>query len=904
MRIRGCRQHNLKGIDLDLPTHQLVVVTGPSGSGKSSLVLDTIAAEGRRRYLECLALEGHAQLRGWPQPDVDAIWGLPPALAISQPPRSHGETVATRTDVYELLAILYAHASTVHSPVTGQPLRRYTLPEMVVEVLKRLPANSRYQLLAPIRFTSGEEAHSLLERLRRNGFVRTRWAGAEYEIDALPDLGEQGELELVVDRLIAKPELAGRLQESLQIALTWGGGSVRLLDTVGATFELHTDYVCPESGERYRPLAPADFHFWSARGRCPICLGRGRAPPTDPRALIDLSQPIGPQMDQLIQGLPARRRPLYRSLWQALAAELAIDLEQPLGAAFQEVLFWGRTKPVSARLTVGAKGQGVKGRRWRGQWHGIASWTSQLTPGSSDEWPLCSTCDGSGLNALARGCRIHGLTLYQLCQQSVEAAVETLESWTFTGAVEQLAQPTLIAIRRRLMWMGQLGLGYLQLNRAHTTLSVGEAQRLHLAGQLGGRLSGVLYCLDEPSAGLHPGDLSGLLAALQQLKAEGNGILLVEHNEELIRAADHLIELGPGGGAQGGTVIFQGTLKEHPTSPTARWLHARPGVRPEPLHRPAGWISLQHLALHNLKNIDVEIPLGVFCCVCGVSGSGKSTLALDALGRPLQRGQIPSWLGSTLDLPERLVLLEQQESGLSENALAASIMGLMEPIQKLFVNTRLAQARGYSTSFFSLHRKGGRCEGCAGRGTVRFAFPLIEPVEATCDLCHGARYSAEALQVTWQGYTIADLLAMTAREAAPLATAPEIVAKLQLMDSVGLGYLTLGQRAATLSAGERQRLRLVAELSTHTRRPTLYILDEPSRGLHASDVEQLIHIFHRLTEEGHTLLAVEHNLDILGSADWLIELGPGGGPQGGNLLYAGPPKGLVGRKTPTGKALR
>lgn len=804
--LKGCKEHNLKNITLTLPKDQIIVITGVSGSGKSSLAFDTLFAEGQRRYLEYLSPNVISSLKQLPKPDVDLIEGLSPTLAIGQRRQTlyYRGTVATYTDIYDFLCLLFARAGEQHSPETGELLIRYSRQEMIDLIIKSFPLGSKLQLIAPIKLQN-ESLNEAIQRLLKMGFVRLRLNGEEIHEQINEEI-KNPDLEVIVDRLEMKEDIRERLSGSIETALDLSQGILKVQEGREGPIRFYTEiFVCPKSGFSFPPLEPADFNFNSPRGACPACQGLG-------------------------------------------------EIE-------------------------GSEGHFIK----------------------------CDLCGGSRLKAASMACLIKGDAIYELCALNVNELLAKTKLWTFKGKFKGAAEEILPQIQTRLEFLKQVGLGYLELNRSGKTLSDGESQRIQLGAQLGAKLSGLLYILDEPSLGLHRQDSGHLIKVIKQLKELDNTVILVEHERGLISEADHIIEMGPGAGIHGGQVIFQGSYEEMVNSPaslTGQWLNGKLQFTKPPKRKlSTEKLVIEGATLHNIKELSLEIPLGCLVGLCGVSGSGKSTLAMDILAEELQKELSKTALSPILKSYgsiQRLVTSEKTGERFSSRSIPATYIGVMSEIRELMAQTRLAKARGYTAGRFSLTKKGGRCEACEGLGLNRISMQLLPDLFAPCEICNGLRYNFETLQVLWEGKSMADILALTAEEAYRLFEhMPSIAPKLQLMQELGLEYLTLGQSFNTLSTGEVQRLRLVADLGLKSLVPTLYILDEPSSGLHFHDIEKLIRILHRLVDKGHSVIVVEHHLDILRQADWLIEMGPGGGPEGGRVIFEGPLSKMKKAHTPT-----
>jgi excinuclease ABC subunit A len=835
--IRGAREHNLKNISLEIPRNQLVVITGVSGSGKSSLAFDTLYAEGRRRYVESLSAYARQFLDQRAKPDVDAIEGLSPAIAIEQrgtttSPRS---TVGTVTEIADYLRLLYARVGTPYCLECGRAIVRHSVPQIVDQVLD-LPEGSRVQALAPIKLRQAGNLKSVLQELRKAGFVRVRINGVLSELGEELALPRQmpSSFDLVVDRLVVRSGIARRLADSLETALRYGHDVVRIL--IGEDEErLFTQrLVCPACGFAYPELTPAFFSPNSPEGACPACSGLG------------------------VQ--TSKRR--------------------------------GKGKPGDAHRTA-----------------------------EGDEAPtetfICPVCQGTRLRSESRGVRIQDQDIAQVSALSINAAYEFCRALSFPGRQAQIAQPLRQEILARLRFLLDVGLDYLTLDRPAVTLSGGEAQRIRLATQIGAGLSGVLYVLDEPSIGLHQRDTARLLTALQHLRDQGNSVVVVEHDRETILAADHVIDLGPGAGEHGGELLATGTPREvmqAAASLTGRYLRGESAV-PLPAHRRrAGqWLTLADVSLHNLKNITASIPLGTLTCVTGISGSGKSTLIMDVLSPVLSRllarknsvthrpGRVSGW-----EQLDKIISVDQAPISRTPHSNPATYVGLFNPLRDLFAQLPEARVRGYGPERFSFNVKGGRCEACEGDGVVAVEMHFLPDVYVVCDVCHGTRYTRETLEVQFRGKNIAQVLDLTVNEALEfLGDIPTIRPRLETLRDVGLDYLRLGQPAPTLSGGEAQRLKLAKELSRKTSGRTLFILDEPTTGLHFADISRLLQVLGLLVDAGNSVLVIEHNLDVIKIADYVIDLGPEGGEQGGEVVAAGTPEEIaLVERSYTGRFLR
>lgn len=923
IRVRGCRQHNLNDVNLDIPKYKIIAFTGVSGSGKSSLAFDTIYAEGQRRYMESLSPQARSLMRQLPKPDVDLIEGLSPTLAIGQgrgkiTPRG---TVIVQTDIHDFLCVLFAKIGEQYSPATNKRLLRQTRQEIVESILREYKEGARLQLIAPVKLEF-EELSQAVSRLRQQGFIRLRINGEEFSPeDTIPEIKGDPEFEVVIDRIIMKAEIRSRLNESVATALELGRGVLKVQEGKEGSMRYFTEiYVCPETGLSFAPLGMADFNYKSIHGACSKCHGKGGKEQVQGEEIsLDKDLPLDDQLTSLIEKFPRRKAFHYQTLWNAFASKHLLSEDEAYGDGEESLsreILYGGDEEFSITVDIGGKEQKIKAK-WKGL---VAMIQEELEekPGKSRftsmhfvKWELCPKCEGGRLKPESRFCRIEGKGIHDLCVMTVKAALEEIASWKLEDNRAKIAEEILPDIISRLTFLEQVGLGYLELDRQGATLSEGEAQRVQLAAQVGAKLSGVLYVLDEPSTGLHHQDVQYLLKVVEQLRDLDNSVLLVEHQKTLISHADQIVELGRGAGVHGGNVTFQGSYEEMVkgnSSLTGEWLSGKKKMPAKKKGKPiTGKMSVSSVSCHNLKDFSVEIPLNALVGFCGVSGSGKSSLLIDAIASEmraiLNNTTRPAILQGHQSL-KRLIVVEQKQGGISLRSTPATYVGAMTPLRKLFAETKLAKARGYTASHFSLNKKGGRCDACEGMGQVRVSMPFMPDVFVTCEVCQGKRYNFETLQVTWEESSIADVLDMSVEVALEkFQNIPEIASRLVLMEELGLEYLVLGQNFTTLSGGEIQRLKLVSELARKTYETTLYILDEPSSGLHYNDIEKLVKILHRLVEKGHSVLFVEHQLDFLQQADWLIELGPEGGPKGGQLIFEGKPSQLKRKSTPTGRAL-
>ncbi len=932
IRIRGARTHNLKNVDLDLPRERLIVITGLSGSGKSSLAFDTLYAEGQRRYVESLSAYARQFLALMDKPDVDHIEGLSPAIAIEQKSGSHNprSTVGTITEIHDYLRLLYARAGQPHCPEHGTALDAQTVSQMVDSVLA-LPEGRRLMLLAPVVCTRKGEHVRLFDELRAGGFLRVRIDGELHELDALPALDPRRAhtIEVVVDRLKVRSDVRARLTESFETALRLSGGTAQVLDldADAAPLAFSANFACPECGFGVPELEPRLFSFNNPAGACPNCDGLGQQPFFDPARVVP--EPRRSLAEGAIKGWE-RRNPFAWALIEALAAHYGFDPEAPFAelpaAARDAVLYGSGGEPIALRH-VDERGLAREGRR---AFEGVIP-NLERRYRETESQPMrdelakyiaqrpCPACAGARLNRAARHVRVAGRTLPELVELPIGAARDWFERLELPGRRGAVAAKIAHEVRARLGFLVEVGLDYLTLARASETLSGGEAQRIRLASQIGAGLVGVMYVLDEPSIGLHQRDNARLLASLARLRALGNTVIVVEHDEDAIRAADFVVDIGPAAGVHGGRIVAQGTpeaIAAHPESLTGAYLSGRRAI-PLPERRtapdPARQLRILGARSNNLKDIDVAIPVGLFTCVTGVSGSGKSTLVNDTLRAAAARA-----LNGALDVPaphraiegldhlDKVVDIDQSPIGRTPRSNPATYTGLFGTIRELFAGTQEARARGYGPGRFSFNVRGGRCEACQGDGMIRVEMHFLPDIYVPCDVCHGARYERETLAVRYRGRSIAEVLALTVEEALGFfAAVPPLARKLQTLADVGLGYLTLGQSATTLSGGEAQRVKLAKELAKRDTGHTLYLLDEPTTGLHFHDIAQLLAVLARLRDHGNTVVVIEHNLDVIKTADWIVDLGPEGGGGGGTVVAAGPPEAIAAcAASHTGRFLR
>jgi len=919
IRIRGARTHNLKNIDLDLPRDRLIVITGLSGSGKSSLAFDTIYAEGQRRYVESLSAYARQFLSMMEKPDVDHIEGLSPAISIEQKSTSHNprSTVGTITEVYDYLRLLYARVGTPRCPDHGIPLEAQTVSQMVDATLA-LDPEKRWMLLAPVvRERKGEHVQ-VFEQLRAQGFVRARVDGQVYDLDAVPPLGLRIKhtIEAVIDRFRPREDIKQRLAESFETALRLGDGLVILadMDDPSAKEQLYSSrYSCPVCDYSLPELEPRLFSFNSPVGACPSCDGLGVTQVFDPARVV--GHPELPLSGGAIRGWD-RRNPHYFQMLQSLAAHYGFDVDthwQDLPKATQQAILHGSGKEkIAFRYLTERGGRVTREHAFEGILPNLerryketesAAVREELAKYISDH--PCPECGGQRLNRSARHVFVADHALPALTNRSIDDALAFFAELTLTGWRGEIAAKIVKEIRERLTFLNDVGLNYLTLDRQADTLSGGEAQRIRLASQIGAGLVGVMYVLDEPSIGLHQRDNERLLGTLTRLRDLGNTVIVVEHDEDAIRMADHVLDIGPGAGVHGGEVVAQGSVKDilaSKRSVTGQFLSGERAIEvPRQRRQPNDdtyWLHLRGASGNNLKNVDLAVPAGLFTCVTGVSGSGKSTLINDTLfrlaatelnGASAQPAPFKSVEG--LQLFDKVVDIDQSPIGRTPRSNPATYTGLFTPLRELFAQVPEARARGYEPGRFSFNVRGGRCEACEGDGMLKVEMHFLPDVYVPCDVCHGKRYNRETLEIHYKGHTIADVLDMTVEDALKLfENVPTIARKLDTLRAVGLDYIKLGQSATTLSGGEAQRVKLSKELSKRDTGNTLYILDEPTTGLHFHDIEQLLDVLHQLVDQGNTVVVIEHNLDVIKTADWIVDLGPEGGAGGGRILVAGTPE--------------
>ena len=916
--IKGARENNLKSIDLEIPRDKLVVVTGLSGSGKSSLAFDTIYAEGQRRYVESLSSYARMFLGQMDKPDVDYIDGLSPAISIDQKTTSKNprSTVGTVTEIYDYLRLLWARIGVPHCPKCGKEIHQQSIDQIVDQIMA-LPEGSRIQILAPVvRARKGEHV-KVFEDAKKSGYVRVRVDGSIYDLseEIKLDKNKKHNIEVIVDRLVIKPDIARRLTDSAETALSLADGLL-LVDLVGEDRQIafSQNYACPDCGVSIEELAPRLFSFNNPHGACPKCTGLGVQLLVDP-ALIMPNE----NLSIMDGGITAsgwgniKGDSISRMYFEALSRRYHFKLTDPikdLPPAAVDTILYGTKGEVLQLHYEKAEGFGVIKREFEGIVNNLERrYKETQSPAMRadieecmSETP-CPACKGRRLKDSALAVTVGGMNIAQFTDLSVVKALEFIELLELNAKEQLIAERIIKEIKSRLGFLRDVGLGYLTLSRSAATLSGGESQRIRLATQIGSSLMGVLYILDEPSIGLHQRDNFKLLNTLKQLRDLGNTLIVVEHDEETMRAADYIVDIGPGAGVNGGNVVAAGSIDDIcacPESVTGQYLSGKKHI-PVPASRRAGngkSLVIRGASENNLKNIDVEIPLGKIVCVTGVSGSGKSSLINEILYKTLaaEKNRVKVRPGKCagidgLEYVDKVIALDQSPIGRSPRSNPATYTGVFNDIRDLFASTQDAKLRGYTQGRFSFNVKGGRCEACSGDGLIKIEMHFLPDVYVPCDVCGGRRYNRETLEVKYKGKSIADVLDMTVEEACSFfAAQPKILNKIQTLYDVGLGYVKLGQSSTTLSGGEAQRVKLATELSKRSTGSTVYVLDEPTTGLHIADVHRLINILDRFADAGNTVVVIEHNLDVIKIADHIIDLGPEGGDGGGTLVFAGTPE--------------
>ena len=917
IRIRGAAENNLKRIDCDIPRDQLVVLTGLSGSGKSSLAFDTIYAEGQRRYMESLSSYARQFLGQMEKPNVESIEGLPPAISIDQKTtnRNPRSTVGTVTEIYDYLRLLYARIGIPHCPNCGREISRQSVDQMVDQIMA-MPERTKLQLMAPIVRGRKGRHEKVLEQARKSGYVRVSIDGSMYELSEKIELDKniKHNIEIIVDRLVVKPGIEKRLTDSLETVLGLSGGIVNIDTMDGNMLSLSSNFACPDCGISIDEIEPRSFSFNNPFGACPECTGLGYKMEFDPERMIpdrSLSLAEGcvtvPGWQSAVDSTS-----FTHAILAALAEEYGFSLETPfqdLPEEIREMFISGKHAREVKVHYRGQRGVGVYDVTFEGLIKNVErryrETSSELSRQEYEKYMRitpCSACGGQRLKSTSLAVTVGGINIISMTELSVVKLLKFLENLEISDFRRSIGDQILKEIKARLRFLADVGLDYLTLSRATGTLSGGEAQRIRLATQIGSGLVGVAYILDEPSIGLHQRDNDKLLAALKNLRDLGNSLIVVEHDEDTIRAADYVLDIGPGAGEHGGRLVAAGTAEDImncPDSITGQYLSGKRKIPvPEIRRPPKGWLFIKGAGVNNLKNIDVGIPLGVFTCVTGVSGSGKSSLINEILYKRLAKelnraftipGKHRELTG--LEKLDKVIDIDQSPIGRTPRSNPATYTGIFDMIRDLFASTTDAKTRGYKKGRFSFNVKGGRCEACQGDGIIRIEMNFLPDVYVPCAVCSGKRYNRETLEVHYKGKTIFDVLDMTVEEALEFFDkVPRIRSRIQTLYDVGLGYIKLGQPSTQLSGGEAQRVKLATELSKKSTGKTIYILDEPTTGLHFADVHKLIEILERLTDQGNTLVVIEHNLDVIKTADYIIDMGPEGGERGGTIVAAGTPE--------------
>ncbi len=933
IKIRGASEHNLKHVDVDIPRDELVVMTGLSGSGKSSLAFDTIYAEGQRRYMQSLSSYARQFLGQMEKPAVDLIEGLSPAISIDQKStnRNPRSTVGTVTEIYDYMRLLYARIGTPHCPKCGREIKRQTVDEIVDQLL-RMPEGTRIQLLAPIVRGKKGMHEKVLDSARRSGYVRVRIDGSMYELSEEISLEKnlRHTIEIVVDRLVVREGVEKRLTESIEQVMELTGGQMTVDVIGGEPINFSTNFACPDCGVSIEEIEPRSFSFNNPFGACPECSGIGYKMEFDAALMIpDESLSLHEGAISVLGWLNSKEEGSFtHAMLKALAEHYHFSLDTPfceLPADIRNIILYGTG---GETVTVYFESQFGKGNVHQVPFEGVLANVgrryrecfSERMKAEYEQYMRitpCAVCHGARLKASSLAVTVGNMNIYQATELSIERFFHWIAELTLTPMQHQIADEVVKEIRNRIQFMLDVGLDYLTLSRAAGTLSGGEAQRIRLATQIGSGLVGVAYILDEPSIGLHQRDNDRLIATLKHLRDLGNTVIVVEHDEDTMRAADCIVDIGPGAGSEGGEVVAVGTAEEimaHPRSITGQYLSGKLKIAvPKKRRTPNGWLKVLGAAEHNLKNIDVSFPLGVFTCVTGVSGSGKSSLVNEILYKNLARqlnrartipGKFRAMEG--LEQLDKVIAIDQSPIGRTPRSNPATYTGVFDMIRDLFAGTPDAKARGYSKGRFSFNVKGGRCEACQGDGIVKIEMNFLPDVYVPCEVCGGHRFNRETLEVKYKGKSIYDVLNMTVEEAlAFFRNVPGITRKLQTLNDVGLSYVKLGQPSTELSGGEAQRIKLATELSRRPTGKTIYVLDEPTTGLHFADVHKLVIMLDRLAENGNTVVVIEHNLDVIKCADYIIDVGPEGGDRGGTVIACGTPEEVAKvRASYTGRYIR
>ncbi len=929
--IKGAKEHNLKNIDIKIPRNELVVLTGLSGSGKSSLAFDTIYAEGQRRYMESLSSYARQFLGQAEKPDVEKIEGLSPAISIDQKStnRNPRSTVGTVTEIYDYFRLLYARIGIPHCPKCGKEIKKQTVDQMV-DVIMELPEGTKFQLLAPVVRGRKGRHEKVLAQAKRSGFVRVLVDGSMYDLseDIELDKNKKHDISIVVDRLVVKPGIERRLTDSIEAVMKLAEG-LMVVDVIGGRpINMSNSFSCPDCGISIDEIEPRSFSFNNPFGACPACFGLGYKMEFDVDLMIpDQNLSIAEGAIVVLGWQSCTDKKSYtRAILDALAEEYGFDLNTPFNQLSEEarnIILYGTNGHEVKVHYKGQRGEGIYDVAFEGLIRNVQRRYREVGSESMKEEyesfmtiTPCDVCDGQRLKQESLAVTIAGKNIYEITQMSIDKLVEFLDNMELTERQQFIGGGILKEIKARLHFLLDVGLNYLALYRPTGTLSGGEAQRIRLATQIGSGLVGVAYILDEPSIGLHQRDNDKLIATLKHLRDLGNTLIVVEHDEDTMLAADHIVDIGPGAGEHGGEVIAQGTaaqIMKNKKSITGAYLSGRIKI-PVPKERkvPTGWITVKGARQNNLKNIDVSFPLGVMTCVTGVSGSGKSSLVNEILykhlARELNRARVKAGEHDGIEGLEQLdkvINIDQSPIGRTPRSNPATYTGVFDMIRDLFAGTKDAKAKGYKKGRFSFNISGGRCEACKGDGIIKIEMHFLPDVYVPCEVCGGKRYNRETLEVTYKGKNIYDVLDMTVDEACDFfQNVPSILRKIETLKEVGLGYIRLGQPSTTLSGGEAQRVKLATELARRSTGKTIYILDEPTTGLHFADVHKLVEILRKLSEGGNTVVVIEHNLEVIKTADYIIDIGPEGGDKGGTVVASGTPEEIVKcKKSYTGQYL-
>lgn len=918
--IKGAKEHNLKGIDIKIPRNELVVMTGLSGSGKSSLAFDTIYAEGQRRYMESLSSYARQFLGQAEKPDVEKIEGLSPAISIDQKStnRNPRSTVGTVTEIYDYLRLLYARIGVPHCPKCGKVIEKQTVDQMV-DVVMALPEGSKIQLLAPVVRGRKGMHEKLLAQMKRSGYVRVMVDGSMYDLseEINLDKNKKHNISVVVDRLVVKKGIERRLNDSIEAVMKLADGLMEVDVIGGSTISMSNSFSCPDCGISIDEIEPRSFSFNNPFGACPVCYGLGYKMEFDVDLMIPDQKLSIDEGAIVVLGWQSStdKKSYSRAILEALAKEYKFDLSTPfcdLSQKAKDVILYGTDGHVVKVPYQGQRGSGIYDVAFEGLIRNVQRRYREMSSESiKEEYESfmtitpCDECKGQRLKKASLAVTIADKNIYELTKMSITDLVDFLESMELTDRQQFIGGAILKEIKARLHFLLDVGLNYLALYRPTGTLSGGEAQRIRLATQIGSGLVGVAYILDEPSIGLHQRDNDKLIATLKRLRDLGNTLIVVEHDEDTMLAADHIVDIGPGAGEQGGEVVAQGTAQQimkNKKSITGAYLSGRIKIPvPEVRRTPTGWITVKGAKENNLKNIDVDFPLGVMTCVTGVSGSGKSSLVNEILykrlAHDLNRARVKAGKHTDVEGLEQLdkvINIDQSPIGRTPRSNPATYTGVFDMIRDLFAGTKDAKAKGYKKGRFSFNISGGRCEACKGDGIIKIEMHFLPDVYVPCEVCGGKRYNRETLEVLYKGKSIYDVLDMTVDEACKFfENVPSILRKIETLKEVGLGYVRLGQPSTTLSGGEAQRVKLATELSKRSTGKTVYILDEPTTGLHFADVHRLVEILCRLSEGGNTVIVIEHNLEVIKTADYIIDIGPEGGDNGGRVVASGTPEAVA-----------